>query len=103
MHLVIYVCFFHTPTLQSTSICHVCESLERQLVWGDGGVPSNLQPAGWRCSAKGNEKVPKGKWREGGSVCWEQIVASITEEGDKKLGKAPSYIIVLNNVTQVTA
>lgn len=69
-------------------------------MWGDGGVPSNLQPAGWRCSAKGNEKVPKGKC---GSVCWEQIVASVTEEGDKKLGKAPSYITVLNNVTQVTA
>lgn len=72
-------------------------------MWGDGGVPSNLQPAGWRCSAKGNEKVPKGKWREDGSVCWEQIVASVTEEGDKKLGKASSYITVLNNVTQVTA
>lgn len=47
---------------------------------GDNGVPSNLQPAGSRCSAKGKEKVPKVERREGGSVCWEQIVAPVTQK-----------------------
>lgn len=69
--------------------------------WGDDGVPSNLQPAGSRCSAEGKEKVPKAE-KTGSSVCWEQIVAPVTEKGGKKLGKTPSYIIGLNNVAQVT-
>lgn len=48
------------------------------------------------------KKVPIVEKREGSSVCWEQIVAPVTEKGDKKLGKTPSYITGLNNVAQVS-
>lgn len=98
---VLYLCVF-TRLHCSQPASVMCMNHWSGSWRGDDGVPSNLQPAGSRWSAEGKEKVPKAEKREGGSVCREQIVAPVTEKGDKKLGKTPFYITGLNNVAQVT-
>lgn len=94
--------FLHFHTAINQRLVVMCVNHWSGSLCGDDRVPSNLQPAGLRCSAKGKEMVPKADRKARGNVCWEQIVAPVMEKGDKKLGKTAFYITGLNNVAQVT-